>query len=142
VDPNGVVCVCGGRGCLAGVASSHALRRAGGMTVMQLLKLADAGDADAVSRLARAGGLVGDVLGGLCTALNPAAIVLGGDLGPALRGAVEARVRESALAPTGEIPVLAATLGDRAGVLGAIKLALLATEWLRDAGFIALTEAA
>jgi predicted NBD/HSP70 family sugar kinase len=74
--------------------------------------------------------------------LNPAAIVLGGELGPALREAVEARVRESSLAPTGEIPVLAATLGDRAGVLGAIMLALQATEWLRDAGFIALTEAA
>jgi len=144
VDPNGVVCVCGGRGCLAGVASAHALGRShgGGLTVMQLLKLAEAGDEEALARLARAGRLVGDALGGLCTALNPAAIVLGGELGPALREAVEARVRESSLAPTGEIPVLAATLGDRAGVLGAITLALQATEWLRDAGFIALTEAA
>ncbi len=126
VDPNGVVCRCGNRGCLETVASVDARR----------------GAADDAAWIARAGGLVGDALAALCTAVNPAAIVAGGELSPVLLDTIAARVRETALPPTGELPVRAAVLADRAEVLGAITLALELTEWLRDAGFIALTDAA
>jgi hypothetical protein len=85
--------------------------------------------------------MVGAVLGALCTAVNPAAIMVGGDLGAGsalLREAMRAELCRTALPPTGDVVLHAATLGDRAEVLGAITLALDETEWLRSADLVAV----
>jgi predicted NBD/HSP70 family sugar kinase len=129
VDPRGAACRCGGRGCLAPLVSVDAIRA--GRPLSRALEDAKA--------LAKAGERVGDVLSLLVTAINPAVVVTGGDLGAPLRDAIEERIRDTALPPTADVPVLAATLADRAELLGAITLALSQTAWLRDAGFIPLT---
>jgi predicted NBD/HSP70 family sugar kinase len=147
VDPLGVICRCGNRGCLETVASGDGLRAAlapthgAGLSTARLLALSDAGDVAVLAELERAGRTVGAVLGAFCTAINPSAIVIGGDLGAGsapLRDAIAAELRRTALPPTGDLAVHAATLGDRAEVLGAITLALDETEWLRSAGLVAV----
>jgi predicted NBD/HSP70 family sugar kinase len=149
VAPEGVICPCGNRGCLETVASADALRRAvapahgRGLTLLRLLKLADERDPAVIAAVEHAGRLLGDTLAALCTALNPAAIVIGGELGAEcepLRTAIEKTVRERALPPTGEVPVMRASLGERAEVLGATALALVHGEWLRSAGLVALVD--
>ena len=57
-----------------------------------------------------------------------------------VRDAIAAELRRTALPPTGDVSVHAATLGDRAEVLGAITLALDETEWLRSAGLVAVAQ--
>jgi predicted NBD/HSP70 family sugar kinase len=149
VDSDGVICRCGNRGCLETVASSTALRRVlapmhgQALTTRGLVALVDGGDAEAIAAVERAGAGVGDTLAGLCTSLDFNAIVIGGDLGTQcgpLRAAIQARVRERALPPTGDLPVLCASLGERAEVLGAITLALAQRDWLRAAGVVALLD--
>jgi predicted NBD/HSP70 family sugar kinase len=149
VDPEGVICICGNRGCLETVACADALRRAvapvhgRGITLRQLLKLAGEGDRSVHDAVASAGGLIGDALAALCTGLNPAAIVIGGELGAEcepLRAAIEETIRARALPPTGDVPVLRASLGERAEVLGATALVLAHGEWLRAAGLVALVD--
>lgn len=149
VDPEGVICICGNRGCLETVASADALRHAvadehgRGVTLRRLLKLADENDPSVAAAVANAGRQIGEVLAALCTGLNPAAIVIGGEFGAGcepLRSAIEERVRSQALPPTGDVPVLRAALGERAEVLGATALALAHGEWLRAAGLVALVD--
>jgi predicted NBD/HSP70 family sugar kinase len=145
VDPEGVICTCGNRGCLETIASADALRRTlgGCLTVRRLVKLADDADPAVIEAVTHAGRLLGDTLAALCTALNPVAIVIGGELGAEcepLRAVIEETIRERAQPPTGELPVLRASLGERAEVLGATALALAHGEWLRAAGLVALVE--
>jgi predicted NBD/HSP70 family sugar kinase len=149
VDRLGVICRCGNRGCLETIASGDAIRRAlqpahgSGLTMRRIVALADADDPAAVAAISHAGTAVGDALAPLCTGLDVDAIIIGGDLGARcapLRAAIAARVRERALPPTGDIPILAAELGDRAEPLGAATLALTQTGWLRASGVIALVD--
>jgi predicted NBD/HSP70 family sugar kinase len=147
VVENGALCRCGNRGCLETVASATALVRAlepvhgGGLTIARLLELAARDDAAATRALAEAGRFVGGALAALCTTLNPAAVVIGGDLGAGsdtLVGAIRDELTASALARTGGVPVQRAILGGRAELLGAIALALMEPAWLKGAGLVAM----
>jgi predicted NBD/HSP70 family sugar kinase len=78
--------------------------------------------------LTDAGRAIGRALGNLCNSLNPAAIVVGGELsaaGPALLDGIrEAVDRYAQPGAAAAVRVVAGQLGDRAGVLGALTSAI------------------
>ena len=127
VRPDGPLCGCGARGCLEAVASAAAVARAyrersgrdisGAREVVALLGR----DADADAVWQEATSALADGLLMAVAVLAPGAIVLGGGLaeaGAALVDPVTAWMKERATALTVP-PLLTATLGSRAGVVGA-----------------------
>ena len=133
---DGHVCRCGSRGCVETVAGARALvtalahTRGPHCTLADLLALAEAGDAGVRRLLADAGRAIGRALAGLCTVLDPRAVIVGGDLaaGPAA-GAVLAEAIRSALdldlppVANHAVEVSTGALGARAEALGAALLA-------------------
>ena len=132
VDPQGPICRCGLRGCLDTVVGEHALVATvrtshGELSLRDLTALAAEGDVGCRRTLHDAGERIGTVVGAALTTLSPAAVVVGGELthgGEALLTGLRDALGRSALprasAPT---PVVAAELGPRAEVLGALALA-------------------
>jgi predicted NBD/HSP70 family sugar kinase len=132
VDPQGPICRCGNRGCLetfvAGPALCELLRRSHGpLTVHDLLRLAEEGDAGCQRVLADAGRVVGRAVADLCNYLNPDLVVVGGDLsvaGDVLLEPMREAVRRFAIpAAVEDVEIVAGTLGGRAELLGALALA-------------------
>jgi predicted NBD/HSP70 family sugar kinase len=134
VDPDGAACRCGNRGCLETVAGAQALL---GRLRPVLGKAADLSDAVARARagdeLCRrvfrdAGLAAGRVAGAVCNVVNPELVIVGGDLivaGELLVDAVREGLEETSIpAVRADVAVVAATLGDRAELLGAIGLAI------------------
>ncbi len=147
--PDGPRCGCGNRGCLEALASGPAIAGEG----MRLLRSGLApelhrlteGDADRITPrtmadaatagdvlvrevLVRAGGFLGIGVANIVTALHPDLIVLGGGvtgIGPLLfdevRRVVADRVR---MFPTDGVRIEPSALGDSAGLLGAVALAV------------------
>jgi len=132
VRPGGRECACGAHGCLETVASAGAIvriyeERSGTPVAGASDVLARTGsDPVAAEVWDEAASALADGLLTVCALLAPGAIVLGGGLGEsgaALTGPVQAHLKERihvGVAP----PVLSATLGSRAGVIGAALLAL------------------
>jgi predicted NBD/HSP70 family sugar kinase len=146
VEANGTLCRCGNRGCLETIASSNALVSAYGavhgshITVDDLIALVRAGDISASRTVHDAGRAVGRVLADLCSHLNPASIILGGDLAEAGTPVLEG-IRESidryAVPPTAQsVEVVPGVLGERAQLLGALALVIGNTSRLRSAGLV------
>jgi predicted NBD/HSP70 family sugar kinase len=147
VVDDGDLCRCGNRGCLGTVAASgplvRALRRLHGpdLTVPALLELVAAGDPGAQRVVADGGRAIGRVLAHLCDHVNPEAIVVGGELAaaaPLLEGIRESVDRHALPAAAEAVRVLAASLGDRAGVLGAVISVVGDTERVASARLAAL----
>jgi predicted NBD/HSP70 family sugar kinase len=144
VRPDGTVCRCGSRGCLETVASTGALlsllRPTHGpdLTLPAMLELVANGDLPARRVVNDAGRAVGRALADLCNYLNPAAIVVGGDLslaGDALLDGVREEIERYALPGAAQAAaVKAGVLGERAEVLGAMALVIADTDRLRSAG--------
>ena len=127
-------CRCGNRGCLETVVSLAQLRRrlarigispaAGGagwpMKALQENTLA-------VRVLAEAGRILGRTLADLCNCLNPEAVILGGEIGvagqPLVAGVRESIDRYAQPATAEAVQVLAAGLGARSELMGAVALA-------------------
>ncbi len=91
VDPDGVPCACGSRGCLETVAGQAAvLRRAAiasdgprpGLAAHELLARAQANDERTLASLAEAGRALGVGLAAAVNLLDPQAVLLGGYLTP------------------------------------------------------------
>jgi len=132
VNPDGIVCRCGNRGCLETVAATGALidllRRSHGedLTVQAMLDLAHAGDAGCRRVIHDAGRALGQVVATLFNVLNPELVVVGGELaraGELLLAGVRESVARAALPETSRgADVVVGTLGDRAQVLGALAL--------------------
>jgi predicted NBD/HSP70 family sugar kinase len=151
VQPDGIVCNCGGRGCLQTVAAVPTLlaaaRAAHGpdLTLPGLIELVEAGDFGARRIVGEAGRAVGRVLADLCNHVNPEAIIVGGDLSavgePLLAGIREAVDRHALPGAAEAVEVKAAVLGERAEVLGALALVIADTERLRSAGLASLAGA-
>jgi glucokinase len=149
VDPDGPLCACGQRGHWETIASGSALgrrardwaargdaprvlARANGaveaVTGHEVRLSAVAGEADGLAILAEHAGAVAVGLGGLINILDPEVVVISGgliDLGDLLldplRASLADHIEAAALRPTP--PVLAASLGEHAGAVGAAALA-------------------
>ena len=134
VEPHGVICRCGNRGCLETIASPPAiadlLTRSWGRQVTttdlpDLLRTADRGAARAIED---AGNAVGKVLATTVMMLNPEMIVVGGELAAAretLFGPIRRTInRNTTVAHAEALQIIPGTLGDSAGVRGAAALVL------------------
>jgi glucokinase len=132
LDPGGPVCNCGRRGCSEVLASGTALNRligeAGlpsGITAEMLLERR-ASDPTAAAVLGRWADAWRDAIDSVVAVLDPDLVVLGGGLGGAAVATLQACGR--AAPPWFECPVVAAQLGDDAGVIGAGLRALGLTQ--------------
>ena len=129
VDLDGPPCFggCPGRGCLEALCSGSALARdAAPLTGEEVTRLAVAGDVDACAQMERLGTHLGAGLAGIAMSLNPELIVVGGGVmaaGELILEPARAELRRRALTPSRDVPVVAAELGEEAGMIGAALLA-------------------
>ncbi|MEV4075662.1 ROK family transcriptional regulator [Nonomuraea fuscirosea] len=117
------VCTCGSRGCVASLASGHALATDLGMTSSRdVVRLVHAGDPGAIARVQEAGRTLGVVLATAVSLLNPGVLVLAGDMAQTrehyLTGIREVVYRRSLPYTTRNLEIVTSSLGDRAGIVG------------------------
>ena len=133
IEEDGVVCRCGNRGCLETVAAAPALlellRAAyGDITLEDLLALSEAGDIGCRRVITDAGRHIGVAVANLCNLLNPALIVVGGELaaaGDLLLNAIRDSMARRALSVSDSAAaVVTGAFAERTAVLGAVALAL------------------
>ena len=149
VLPDGPLCGCGNRGCLETLASGSAITAEGVRLFLsgnapRLHEICDgsiervspatmagaarAGDAAVGAALERAGEWLGVGAANLVSALHPDLIVFGGgvaELGDLLLDPVRATIRRRVgMFPADNVRVERSALGDRAGLMGALALAV------------------
>jgi predicted NBD/HSP70 family sugar kinase len=134
VVAGGRACACGGFGCLEAYASEPALlavlaeRGHPAASLAEVAARAAAGDAVARNLLAETGVLLGRALAALVNALNPAQVVLGGQLAvvaPWVLATLRAELAAAALAELAAgVRVECSPLGADAVLIGGISLAL------------------
>lgn len=133
VDVGGdAVCRCGRRGCLAAEAGGAALLRrlgAAGCDVGSLAglrTLAEHGDPLVTAELDRAAGLIGRVLAVVVGVLNPADLVVAGELAtPAMVAGISAGVHAGAQPrATARLRIRPAALGTDAALVGLARIAV------------------
>jgi predicted NBD/HSP70 family sugar kinase len=134
IEEDGPLCRCGNRGCLEMFAAAPAIvelvRRSLGtpLTVEDVLRLSDDGDVGCRRVITDAGRHIGVALANLCNLLSPQVVIVGGEL--ALAGDVlitairESMGRRAVSVPAQAAEIVTSVLSDRAGVLGALALAL------------------
>ena len=144
VDPNGLLCGCGNRGCLEAHASGPAIAamgmraiRQGRTTILRdlvsgdlnqvtpevIVRAAEAGDPTAAEILDEAGTYLGLGVANLITLFSPDAVVIGGGVAEAgewilvpIRRTVARRCR---VTPIERVKIVTAGLAGEAGVIGA-----------------------
>jgi predicted NBD/HSP70 family sugar kinase len=129
-------CRCGDTGCLEAVAGGWALVRdlaASGRQVAHVrdvVTLALQGDVVARRAIRGSGQAIGEVLAAAVTLLDPAVIVVGGDMAPAydllVAGLRETLYRDATTVAARDLDVLAASHGADSGARGTAVLALRA----------------
>ncbi len=149
IMPDGPVCGCGSRGCLETLASGPAITAegvrlmlsglapklyalAGGeasrVTTKEMAQAAAEGDANVKESIIRAANYLGIGIANMITALHPELIVLGGgvaQIGDLLFDTVRQTVRQRVrMFPTNDIGIKPSLLGNDAGALGGIALAM------------------
>lgn len=127
-DGGGVLCRCGNVDCVDSVASSAAILRdlrSRGREVYSLsdvVTLVRAGDAETMAVVRRAGRLLGEVVASAVNLLNPAVVVLGGDVAesfqPLVSGVREVVYRRSTALSTRSLRIERSLLGPGAGITG------------------------
>jgi glucokinase len=134
VEPDGVICGCGSRGCVEQYASAQAIIRIAGeaglkaKTAEDVYLLAKSGDRAALAIFKEMGRYLGIVAAGLINALNPDMIIFGGKVSgafvlfaPSLRREIRARAFP---VPGKRCRIVKAKLGDSAGLIGAARSAM------------------
>lgn len=128
LNPKGHQCSSGNHGSLEQHVSAQAIRREMNMEPGELAKLANIGDEDAISFWQRYGQLLGIGLVSSIYVLNPEVVVIGGGISaaapyflPATQTEISQRIRPRYRRT---LKLLTATLGNRAGMVGAAKLAI------------------
>lgn len=140
LDENGPVCRCGSRGCLEAYTSTVALQsmmelQMPGASVDDIVRAARDGNVSALRALEDAGLHLGWALASVVNLLNPALVVVGGEMaraGELLLESARIGLRRHALDAVASTPVVASELGERASLIGAVLLAAERTELLSD----------
>jgi predicted NBD/HSP70 family sugar kinase len=131
-DGGGPPCRCGRRGCLGKLAAGHVVRdmlapaHGGPPALREIVRMAAAGDTGAARALTDSGLAIGHAIAGACLALNPDAVIAGGELGapgsPLVDGIRDGLERRALPAAVRAISVLPGSLGANAGALGGASL--------------------
>jgi predicted NBD/HSP70 family sugar kinase len=139
IDPNGPPCVCGLRGCLATLIGTPALlerarehmgagKSKRPLTVADVVAGAKAGQPGAIALIDEVGHYLGIAVAGLLNLMNPAVVVLGGEItavGDLLLDPLRASIRARALSTSvAETRIVASRLGERSIAVGAATLVL------------------
>lgn len=129
-----IVCRCGNRGCLEAFAGGGAMAARLAELGLPTRRSRDvvthvrAGQPDAVQLIRQAGRTIGGVLATSVNMLNPAVIVIGGDVAqagePLLAGIREVVYQRSLPLATARLRIVPSELGDEAGVIGAAVMVL------------------
>jgi glucokinase len=152
VDPHGLPCSCGSRGCLETMASGpaiageavrimlsgnapHLLQLCGGQASLITPALAgQSKDVAIQASIATAGRWIGLAAANLVSALHPQLVVLGGGVAQLGSKLVEPVAQELharvGMFPTTDVQVKVSQLGDKAGLLGGIALAARGPEFI------------
>ncbi|WP_084958602.1 ROK family transcriptional regulator [Thermoactinospora rubra] len=133
-DGGGVLCRCGNVDCVDSVASGTALlrdlRKAGKdvKDIDDVTALVRAGDAETMAMVREAGRRIGEVLAGAVNILNPAVVVLGGDVAEAFASLVssirEVVYRRGTALATRSLRIEPSRLGAAAGISGCAVMVL------------------
>ncbi|MFJ2032134.1 ROK family protein [Streptosporangium sp. NPDC087985] len=133
-DGGGVLCRCGNIDCVDSVASGTAILRdlrARGRDVKTLddmVSLVRAGDAETMSVVRDAARMLGEVVASAVNLLNPAVVVLGGDVAetfqPMVSGVREVVHRRSTALSTRNLRIERSRLGPGAGIVGCAHMVL------------------
>jgi predicted NBD/HSP70 family sugar kinase len=130
----GIPCRCGDSGCLEAIASGWALVR----TLQQqghqvghirdVVDLANRGDAEARRLIRESGRHIGEVIASAVNLLNPAMVIIGGDMAEVydvlVAGLREALYGNATALATRVLQVVPTTHGDRSAVVGSAALIL------------------
>ena len=130
----GVPCRCGDIGCLEAIAGGWALvrelKKCGRSVghVRDVVELANSGDADARRMIRDSGRHVGEVLAGAVNLLNPAVLVVAGDMSGAydifVAGLRETLYGNATALATRVLQIVPSTHGNRSGVIGSATMVL------------------
>lgn len=131
VNPDGLPCNCGGKGCIETEASAKKIvmnyldltGKKEDLTSKDVYLLAKGGDSYAVEAFKMAGYYLGIGLSNLINLLNPELIVLGGGVSEAgefiLKPAIEVIERRAIIFSMEKVKIVPAILGNKAGMIGA-----------------------
>lgn len=136
LDEQGPLCRCGGRGCLEAYSSTEPLlammaAQLPGAQLEDVVQAARNGNVAAQRAFEDAGLHLGWGLASIVNLLNPAIVVIGGDMaraGELLLESARIGLRRHALDSVALTPVLASELRERASLVGAVLLAAQHTE--------------
>ncbi|MFF0309586.1 ROK family protein [Streptosporangium sp. NPDC004379] len=133
-DGGGVLCRCGNVDCVDSVASGTAILRDLRDRGYQVTSLADvvslvrAGDAETMAVVRNAARMLGEVVATAVNLLNPAVVVLGGDVAesfqPLVSGVREVVHRRSTALSTRNLRIERSRLGPGAGIVGCAHMVL------------------
>lgn len=125
VEPDGLLCGCGNRGCAEAAARAGTLIDATGRpTLEDVYRGRREGDPASVAAVERAAAALGTALANVITVVGPEVIVIGGGVVAALGDEVLDPIREATLARVtlvdhDRVRIVAASLGSEAGAVGA-----------------------
>jgi predicted NBD/HSP70 family sugar kinase/predicted transcriptional regulator len=135
VDDFGPVCRCGNRGCLETIVAARSVidllepRYGPGLSIADIVRMANAGDHACSRILSDTGRHVGVAVANLCNLFNPDLIVIGGELAQAdelLLAPIREMVRRCGIpSAAARMEIRRSELAERSHVLGAVALALL-----------------
>ncbi len=136
LNEQGPLCRCGSRGCLEAYAASNAAlemmsEQMPGASIEDVVAAAEGGNMAAVRVFEDAGLHLGRGLAAITNLINPDLIIVGGDMsraGDMLLEPARMGLRRHSLPGQAGTPIEVAELGDRASMVGALMLAIDATD--------------
>lgn len=142
LDDQGPLCRCGSRGCLEAYTSVGNVQammadQLPGADFDDIVEAARTGNVSAQRTLEDAGLHLGWGLASIVNLINPAVVVVGGDMaraGDLLLESARIGMRRHALDTVAATPLVASTLGERASLVGAVLLAAERTELIAPTG--------